>query len=139
MNYSTSILNLLLLIVFLASCTSKTQTEVQIKNIDVATAHQLLNQDKNMVVLDVRTPEEFAAGHIEGAVNINIQDKNFPKKVGELDKTKSYIVHCAANVENGRSDKSLEIMTSSGFNSLMSMEGGFAAWQQDGRSVVEDE
>ena len=138
MNYSKTVLNLLLLISFLAACTSKTQSEVQIKNIDVATAHQLLDQDKNIVVLDVRTPEEYTSGHINGAVNININDDNFSKKVAKLDKGKSYIVHCAANVENGRSARSLEIMSGLGFKNLMSMEGGFAAWQKDGLSVISE-
>ena len=138
MDYLTSVLYMLLLIAFLASCTSKTKTEVQVKNIDVATAHQLLNQDKNIVVLDVRTPEEYTSGHIDGAVNININGDNFSKKVAELDKDKSYIVHCAANVENGRSAKSLKIMADLGFENLMSMEGGIVAWRQDGLSVISE-
>ena len=90
------------------------------------------------MVLDVRTPEEYTSGHIDGAVNININGDNFSKKVAELDKDKSYIVHCAANVENGRSAKSLKIMADLGFENLMSMEGGIVAWRQDGLSVISE-
>ncbi|MEM6633951.1 MAG: rhodanese-like domain-containing protein [Bacteroidota bacterium] len=133
MNYSSILLNPLhwFLGILLYSCAPQSQPKGQIDHANVATVVELLDQNENAVVLDVRTPEEFTAGHIEGAININIYDDDFPEKVAKLDRDKTYVVHCAANVENGRSAKSLDIMDGLGFTSLISMDGGFAAWQQD--------
>src|SRR5262245_564920 len=54
-----------------------------------------LRADKSNVVLDVRTPAEYDRGHIPGAVNIDFNSSDFARKVGELDKSKTYLVHCA--------------------------------------------
>src|SRR5256885_8852605 len=48
-----------------------------------------LRANTNNIVLDVRTPEEFVAGHIPGATNINFNSPDFEKKIGELDKRKT--------------------------------------------------
>src|SRR4051812_5963336 len=53
-------------------------------------------KDKKGVVLDVRTVKEYQAGHIPGAVNIDVNAGDFDKKVAELDKNKTYLVHCAS-------------------------------------------
>lgn len=45
-------------------------------------------------VIDVRTPEEFASGHVEGAVNLNVQDPAFATEIAELDKSGRYLVYC---------------------------------------------
>src|SRR2546423_1148282 len=66
-----------------------------------------LRTDKKNVVLDVRTEKEFAAGHIPGAVNIDVNAPDFEDKVKKLDKDKTYLVHCAAGV---RSRKACEKM-----------------------------
>src|SRR5215472_11525563 len=54
-------------------------------------------QDKNPV-LDVRTKKEFEAGHIPGAMNLDVNSPEFTQKVSALDKKKTYLVHCAAGV-----------------------------------------
>src|SRR5690348_11818119 len=64
-----------------------------------------MRTDKNTVVLDVRTPQEFKQGHVPGATNIDISDPQFRKKIGELDKTKTYLVHCARGVRSARATK----------------------------------
>src|SRR5205809_7145657 len=75
------------------------------KNITIDEAAKLVSSNTNVVVLDVRTPREFEAGHIKGATNINFNDKEFAKRVAALDKNKTYVVHCAAG---GRSGKACE-------------------------------
>ena len=52
----------------------------------------------NNVLIDVRTPEEYAEGHIKGAINLNVKDDNFGKKVSELDSTKNYYIYCRSGV-----------------------------------------
>src|SRR6266513_411645 len=54
-----------------------------------------LRANKTNVVLDVRTTREFKAGHIPGALNIDVNSPDFDQKVGGLDKNKTYLVHCA--------------------------------------------
>src|SRR5882762_4954648 len=66
-----------------------------------------LRTNKTSVILDVRTPSEFARGHIPGAVNIDWNAKNFTENVAALDKSHTYLVHCASGV---RSAKAFEKM-----------------------------
>ncbi len=88
-------------------------------------------QEKDAVVLDVRTPEEFKAGHVPGAVNLDIGDKDFDKKLASLDKNKTYLVHCA---RGGRSARATATMRST-FDKLYDFSGGFSAWQKAGKPV----
>jgi len=136
MNHLIRVLLSAVLIAVIPSCSSQSTTENPIKNVDVDTARDLVAQDETVIVLDVRTPKEYVIGHIEGSLNINIAEADFSARVSKLDRDKTYIVHCSANVENGRSAKSLEIMSSLGFHKLLNMEGGIAAWEQSGHPLV---
>ncbi len=104
-------------------------------NVDDALA--LLSNDTSVVVLDVRTPAEYEVAHIENSINIDINAEDFSERVALLDRNKTYIVHCAANVKNGRTEKSLDIMNGMEFSSLLDLEGGIIAWQNNGHPVIE--
>jgi rhodanese-related sulfurtransferase len=91
-----------------------------------------LRKQKDTVLLDVRTPEEFAAGHLPGATNIDLNGPDFDKKVAKLDKSKTYLVNCAAG---SRSAKACEKMTKLSFPKLVNLQGGFIAWQGAGKPV----
>lgn len=106
--------------------TTKTADATESIVLDV-TASAAAATDAAAVLLDVRTPEEFAAGHIDGAVNINIAAPDFAAQVGKLDKDATYLVHCSKNVENGRSAQALAIMAQLGFTELRNVVGGYAA------------
>jgi rhodanese-related sulfurtransferase len=101
------------------------------KNADVAEFDKL-RADKKNVVLDVRTKKEFDAGHIPGAVNIDLNSPDFEEKVAKLDKTKTYLVHCGAGV---RSLKACENMGKMEFPKLINLEGGFKAWERAGKRI----
>jgi rhodanese-related sulfurtransferase len=101
------------------------------KNIDVA-EFEKLRTDKSNVVLDVRTPKEFAAGHIPGAVNLNFYAPDFDKKLQALDPKKTYLVHCASG---GRSAKACGKMSGLDFPSLYNLRGGFKAWEKAGNKA----
>ena len=118
----------------LFGCDSEPETTLN-PGISVQAAKQMILQDKDVVVLDVRTPKEFARGHIADAVNINIHDTAFPQYASTLDRDKTYIVHCAVNPRGGRGDKSINIMTELGFSNLVSMDGGFRAWKRAGLPI----
>lgn len=99
---------------------------------DVEVSELLSADGSDHVVLDVRTPEEFNAGHIPGAVNINIDGADFAGAVGALDRDTTYVVHCAANVPQGRSERAMSVMQELGFARLKNMVGGIGAWNKAG-------
>jgi rhodanese-related sulfurtransferase len=101
------------------------------KNAGVAEFDKL-RADKQNVVLDVRTKKEFEAGHIPGAVNLDVNAPDFDAKVAKLDKAKTYLVHCGAGV---RSVKACEKMARLEFPKLINLEGGFKAWEKAGKPV----
>lgn len=54
--------------------------------------------NKSNVLIDVRTPEEYAEGHVPGAINLDVKNDAFAKKVSELDSTKNYYIYCRSGV-----------------------------------------
>jgi phage shock protein E len=100
--------------------------------IDVAGAEKLIAA-KKVVILDVRTAQEFAAGHLEGATNLDFHDKNFEKKLEELSKDQAYLVHCAVG---GRSARASAMMSRLKFKSIYDLKGGITAWEKAGKPVV---
>jgi phage shock protein E len=80
---------------------------------------------KNMVVLDVRTPEEIAQGHIPGAINYNFNEPDFKSKISSLDKNKPYLVYCRSGKRSG---KTIEMMKDLGFKRLYELKAGFPAY-----------
>src|SRR4051812_1157424 len=64
--------------------------------------------EPNTVVLDVRSKEEYAKGHIAEAVNVPINAEDFDERVKQLDKDKTYLVHCQAGVRSERACKKMD-------------------------------
>ena len=106
--------------------------QAKFKNVGVDQFDKL-RQQTNAVVLDVRTPKEFAGGHIPGAVNIDWNASDFAKKAAALDKSKTYLVHCAVG---GRSAKAADKMTALQFTNVHNLEGGIKAWEKAGKPVA---
>ena len=102
------------------------------KNVSPDEAEKLLKDNPKIVVLDVRTPEEFAKGHIAGAKNVDFKAADFAEKVAALDKSKTYLVHCAAG---GRSSKTLDLMKDKSFAAIYHLNEGFKAWEKAGKPV----
>jgi len=101
------------------------------KNIGVDEFDKLRKQT-NTIVLDVRTPKEFVTGHIPGATNIDWYASDFEKKASGLDKSRTWLVHCAAG---RRSASAADKLTGLRFTNVYNLEGGFNAWQKAGKSV----
>ena len=89
--------------------------------------------DPAIVVLDVRTPAEFAEGHIANAINIDFQSGNFEKEIAALDTTKTYAVYCRSG---NRSGQAVKVMADAGFTKLYDMDGGIVDWQAAGGQIV---
>jgi rhodanese-related sulfurtransferase len=93
---------------------------------------QMLNRGKT-TVLDVRSADEFAAGHLRDAKNIPLAD--LANRIGELDKSKNrtVVVVCQSGA---RSDKAARQLAAAGFGDVWSLDGGVAAWQAAGLPVT---
>lgn len=101
----------------------------------VAMIKQHMN-DRNFWILDVRTVDEFAGGHIDGARNLDYRSPSFQEWLGELDKTKTYLVYCGSGV---RSAAAVEIMRNMNFEEVYNVLGGLteiAALNDPAISVV---
>lgn len=96
-------------------------------DVDIATAKQMMADHPDIVLLDVRTPEEIANGKIGEALELDFTDAAFKDKVAALDKNKEYIVYCAAG---GRSAKAVSLMNELGFTKAHNMLGGYTAWSE---------
>lgn len=83
-------------------------------------------------LLDVRTPEEYAEGHIAGAVNVNVADADFLEQVEKtMDKKRTVYVYCRSG---RRSLNAARILDSNGF-SCVNMEGGIIDWEKQGKKI----
>jgi rhodanese-related sulfurtransferase/thioredoxin-related protein len=89
--------------------------------------------DKNNVILDVRTPQEYEAGHLAGAVNLDFNAPDFLERIKALDKNKTYLVHCASG---GRSARACAKLAQVDFPRLYNLAGGIHAWIKAGEPVV---
>jgi rhodanese-related sulfurtransferase len=93
---------------------------------------QIINRGKSTVV-DVRTAEEFSAGHLRDAKNIPLAD--LATRIGELEKSKgrSVVVVCQSGA---RADKAVRQLAAAGFDDVVSLDGGLTAWQAAGLPVA---
>jgi rhodanese-related sulfurtransferase/enamine deaminase RidA (YjgF/YER057c/UK114 family) len=96
---------------------------------------EALRQQKDVVVLDVRSPDEYAEGHVPGATNLNLQDKSFPDKVTQLDKSKTYVVYCQSGGRAGRACTKMQAM---GFN-VLDFAGSMNEWNKAQKPVEKGE
>ena len=111
---------LILLLITQISCT-------QSKSMSIT---ELTPQDlENAVLIDVRTPEEYAEGHFDNAVNINWYDEDFIKQFEKekIEKDKTIYVYCK---KGGRSASAAELLTSSGYKNVIDLLGGYDALEE---------
>lgn len=85
------------------------------------------------VVVDVRTPAEFADGHLENALNLDVQGTDFGRQISALDKAATYAVYCRSG---NRSATALKLMKQVGIANAYHLGGGIGAWQEAGYPVV---
>ncbi len=107
----------------------------EVKNEDVAKVDELIKTGK-YIVIDVRTKEEFDAGHIKGALNFDYYNEDFEDEIEAnlKDKNKPYILYCRSGM---RSLYSAQILEDLGYTDVTNMKGGFLAWQSAGKPVEE--
>jgi phage shock protein E len=103
------------------------------RNLNADQAARLMEEKPEIIILDVRTPEEYAVGHIQKALNINYYDQTFQKDLTRLEPRKSYLIYCASG---NRSSKARVILTQIGITNLYHLDGGIKAWQKASLPIV---
>lgn len=84
-------------------------------------------------IIDVRTPEEFAEGHIAGAVNIPVQQADFGDRIAQLDPNTTYAVYCRSG---NRSQPAVDAMEQAGITDIYELESGTKGWTAEGRPLT---
>lgn len=125
--------SLLALVFAVFTLVSLAAQQAGFKNIKPA-EFEKMRADKQTVVLDVRTASEFKDGHIPGAINVDVNGPDFAKRMEAMDKSKTYLVHCAAGK---RSLTACEQLAKLKFPKLFNLEGGYRAWTKEGNKGVE--
>jgi rhodanese-related sulfurtransferase len=123
---------LLLPALVLLFCSFTTITAQNKVSVSSKQASSMLLKDKKIIVLDVRTAEEFSYGHIKGALNIDIRQPDAFSKIDKLNKNAKYIVHCRTN---HRSGIAVNHMIQSGFKNIYQMMDGWSGWSMNNLPV----
>jgi rhodanese-related sulfurtransferase len=117
-------------IILLAGCSSTGSATTV--NLNVSEFSQKISEP-GVIIVDVRTPEEFASGHIEGALNIDFNSGNFENEITRLNPSESYAVYCRSG---SRSGQAASIMHKAGFHDVSNLNGGVIDWTNDGLPLV---
>jgi len=88
-----------------------------------------LAQSGDVVIVDIRTPEEYSGGHIADSVMIDFNDPSFRDRLGELDKGAHHLIYCRTG---NRSAQAVPIFEELGFTRVTELDGGIVAWVEAG-------
>ncbi|MFC2067430.1 rhodanese-like domain-containing protein [Chloroflexota bacterium] len=125
-----------------AGCVEKVVTETHdftgqiIQDITTVEANILIQQnrlDPLFIILDVRTPEEFAEGHFIRAINIDFRSENFGGQISELNKNNKYLIYCRSG---NRSRGALEMMVGMDFKEVYHLSAGITKWIDEGYPII---
>jgi rhodanese-related sulfurtransferase len=120
---------LLLTLIGLNACQSQNSEQM----LEALEFSEMIANDKQAIVLDVRTPAEFREGHIPDARNMDYYKDNFETDLDQLDKEKSYYVYCTVG---GRSSSVANLMQQKGFKHVYNLKGGIDAWETHGLPIT---
>lgn len=104
-------------LLFISGCSSSSSA---IETVDAPT-WIVQTQDANAQIIDVRTAEEFASGHLARATNINVESGNFEAELASLDKNATYSIYCRSG---RRSQIAASKMAEAGFTKIINLNGG---------------
>ncbi len=100
---------------------------------DAVESQELLTEPPaGLVVLDIRTPDEYAEGHIGGSSNLDFYEPDFAASLDALDKDLPYFVYCRSG---NRSSQALETMKDLGFTEVYELDGGIITWAEAGLPI----
>jgi rhodanese-related sulfurtransferase len=124
------IAGLMLGAVVLAGCSSG---PAGLETVGPQAAATIIADDSSEIILDIRTPEEFDQGIIEGAINIDFYEPTFASDLDALDKDAHYVVYCRSG---NRSGQAMSTFADLGFADVTEIDGGIANWYETGLPVV---
>ena len=116
--------------ILLAGCSSTGSATTV--NLNVSEFSQKITEP-DVIILDVRTPEEFASGHIEGALNIDFNGGDFANEITRLNPSENYAIYCRSG---SRSGQAASIMHKAGFHDVSNLNGGVIDWTNAGLPLV---
>jgi rhodanese-related sulfurtransferase len=102
------------------------------RDVSVMVALELIDENPDLVIVDVRTVTEFDDGHIDGAINIPVDE--IGDKLDELDKDDELLVYCRTGNRSGRA---VGILKDAGYTRIYHMHEGISVWIQQGYPVVQ--
>ncbi len=132
---SNKILLLALLAFFAFTGISLAQSTDSATVVSVETFEKMSKKKKKTVILDVRTPEEVAEGHLAGAKNIDVQNELFQQNIDQLDKNKTYLLYCRSGKRTAVAGAK---MKAAGFKKVYMLDGGITSWKEKGKPVTND-
>ena len=100
-------------------------------NVDVGEARDLIGEKAGLVILDVRTVSEFESGHLDGAINIPVDELS--GRLSELNPDDELLVYCRTG---NRSTTAVGILRENGYDQIYHMDGGIVAWNSAGFPTV---
>ncbi len=121
---------ILTLVSALSGCVTKSPEKAQYTDISVQQAKEMIDKGE-VFILDVRTQEEYNAGHIRNSTLIPVQDLS--KRLNEVPRNREILVYCRTG---GRSTAASEILVNNGFTQIYNMKGGITEWTKAGYEVV---
>lgn len=101
-------------------------------DVSIQEAIELMEQKEDLVILDVRTVEEFESGHVEGAINIPVEE--LAERLDELSKNDELLVYCRTG---NRSGNAVNILSDGGFTKIYHMHEGISVWIQQEHPIVQ--
>ncbi|MHA7942988.1 rhodanese-like domain-containing protein [Formosa sp. 3Alg 14/1] len=122
-----------ILILITVLCTNLMVSQEKSTSLSVDEFSKIMSEQPELMVVDVRTPEEFDSGHLEGAINYNWKSEDFNNQISDLDKSKEVLIYCRSGA---RSAKAAEKMRSEGFTTVYELKGGLIDWKKENMSVV---
>lgn len=126
------ILAIVMLVFILVGCsttandTNETLEKPFIKNISNEEAKSLIKNEPNLIILDVRTKEEYKTGHLINSILIPLSE--LESRLGELNKNAPILVYCRSG---NRSVTASKILLNNGFNRIYNLRGGIIEWDGD--------
>ena len=126
---------LFVVIIFIAfnySCKEEKQTSTRTVELISPEEMKEITQIEGVQLIDVRTPEEYDEGYIEGFQNLDYYSDSFMQDIEKLDKSKPIVVYCKSG---NRSGKCAQKMFEAGFAKVYDLDGGITKWQFEGNEV----
>ncbi len=114
----------------IAGCSASDAT---LETVSPEAAAEVIANTPDVVVLDIRTPEEYAEGFIEGAANVDFYRSDFAAQLDMLDKDAPYVVYCRSD---NRSGQAMEVFADLGFTNVTEIDGGIVNWYESGLPIA---